>query len=308
MSSDSSSNTGFLGRHEFLLRRLHSLSGLIPVGAYMVVHLMTNFLVVDGPATFQKQVYWIHSLPLLPVIEWTFIFIPILFHGILGLVIIRGGLPNTTTYTYASNVRYTLQRATGMIAFVFIMWHIFHMHGWFHTEWWINNVARPLGGFQFKPFNATSSAGTALQVSILVQVLYAIGVLASVFHLANGIWTFGITWGIWTSAKAQRGATVACLVFGVGLGVLGMAALWRLSTVDTQAAKEREMQILEAKIASGEIDQHEAEHKSYKGDKKHEPDQPKSVSHRDESAEGPAAKGERGASTSKSPSESPPLP
>jgi succinate dehydrogenase / fumarate reductase, cytochrome b subunit len=52
----------FLERNEFLLRRLHSLSGIVPVGAYMVVHLLTNASVLDGAATFQRRVYAIHSL------------------------------------------------------------------------------------------------------------------------------------------------------------------------------------------------------------------------------------------------------
>jgi len=147
-----------MARHEFLIRRLHSLSGLVPVGAYMVIHLLTNASVLDSAASFQRNVYSIHSFgKILPVIEWVFIFIPLLFHAIFGVVIIRGGLPNSSTYKYTSNVRYTLQRATGMIAFAFIMWHVFHMHGWFHSDWWMNNVAEPLGGGKFKAFNAAST-------------------------------------------------------------------------------------------------------------------------------------------------------
>ena len=46
----------FLERNEFLLRRLHSLSGIVPVGAYMVIHLITNASVLDSPATFQRSV------------------------------------------------------------------------------------------------------------------------------------------------------------------------------------------------------------------------------------------------------------
>src|SRR3954463_12839641 len=66
-------NLSFFARHEFLLRRLHSLSGLIPVGAYMVVHLLTNASVLGGPASFQDQVDTIHRLgPILPLVEWTF--------------------------------------------------------------------------------------------------------------------------------------------------------------------------------------------------------------------------------------------
>ena len=108
----------FLERHEFLLRRLHSLSGVVPVGAYMVIHLLTNASVLDSAAAFQRNVYSIHSFgAVLPVIEWVFIFLPLIFHAVYGVLIVRGAVPNSGTYKYMSNVRYTLQRATGMIAF-----------------------------------------------------------------------------------------------------------------------------------------------------------------------------------------------
>ena len=126
MESDSPS---FFGRHQFLIYRLFSLAGLIPVGAYLVVHLLTNATVIDSPATYQAQVNRIHSLGIiLPVVEWTFIFIPILFHAIIGLTIIAGAMPNAAAYPYNGNIRYTLQRATGMIVFAFIIWHVTQMH------------------------------------------------------------------------------------------------------------------------------------------------------------------------------------
>ena len=56
------------------------------------------------------------------------------------------------------------------------------------------------------PYNAASTAAEAMQASLIVPILYAIGVLSCVFHLANGIWTFGITWGIWVTPAAQRWA------------------------------------------------------------------------------------------------------
>jgi succinate dehydrogenase / fumarate reductase cytochrome b subunit len=253
----------FLARHEFLIRRLHSLSGLIPVGAYMVIHLLTNATVVESPGLFQRMVYQIHSLPLLPVIEWGFIFLPILFHGIIGVLIIRGSLPNSGTYKYGSNVRYTLQRATGMIAFVFIVFHVFHMHGWFHADWWQTNVVQPLGGGQFKPFNAASTAAAALS-GIAYQIFYVVGILSCVFHLANGIWTFGITWGIWVTPQAQRWATTACLVFGLALSAVGLGALGGfgfMSKARQAEARQVEDKMFNAKVASGEIDPEAAKHK-----------------------------------------------
>ena len=182
----------FLARHEFLIRRLHSLSGLIPVGAYMVLHLAVNASINESPGQFQDRVYGIHSFgSLLPILEWTFIFGPILFHAIVGIVIMQGGLSNYSNYQYGANARYSLQRITGMIAFFFIMWHVFHMHGWLHANWWIENVADRLYGAMFSPYNAASTAGEAMQMNVIVPIIYIVGVLACVVsfcqrHLDHG--------------------------------------------------------------------------------------------------------------------------
>ncbi len=252
----------FFARHEFLIRRLHSLSGLIPVGAYMVVHLLTNSSVLDGPATFQNAVYGIHSLgALLPVVEWTFIFIPILFHAIIGVAIIFSGQDNSTTYKYSGNVRYTLQRASGMIAFVFIMWHVFHMHGWFHFEAWLDGIAGPLGGAQFRAYNATSTVGAAMKNPIVVTA-YVIGVLACVFHLANGIWTMGITWGVWVSPVSQKRATYVCAAFGCLLAIVALSAIGGFATVDVDQAEKIENEMYEKAVEAHRIapNEHKRKH------------------------------------------------
>ncbi len=226
----------FLSRHDFLLRRLHSLSGLIPVGAYMVVHLLTNASVLNGAATFQNQVDTIHSLGLvLPVVEWTFIFIPLLFHALFGFVIIRSGRGNAGQYPLQRNVRYTLQRVTGMIAFLFIMYHIWQLH-------WMGG---PLGGGKFDPHHATSSAASAIGAALWIQAIYVVGVLSCVFHLANGLWTMGITWGVWTSPKAQKRADLVCSAFGVFMAVVGLSALFGISTADVSKARAIEEARLE---------------------------------------------------------------
>ena len=173
----------FFARHQFLIYRLFSLAGLVPVGAFLVVHLLTNASVLAGAGVFQSRVDMIHSLgPLLVPIEWAFIFLPMIFHAVVGFMIISNGLPNVGSYAYVGNVRYTLQRATGMIAFVFIIWHVMQLH-WMGT---------PFGGGRFDPHHATSSAAVALR-PLLVSLLYAVGILSTVFHFANGLWTLGIT-------------------------------------------------------------------------------------------------------------------
>jgi len=248
----------FLERHDFLIRRLHSLSGLIPVGAYMVIHLLTNATVLNSPGSYQASVYGIHSLGiLLPVVEWTFIFIPILFHGIVGVWIVMEGLPNTRSYPYASTVRYYLQRMTGVIAFIFIFYHVFHMHGWFHFEWWHENITEPFGGAQFKPYSATSTTAAALQNG-LVTAAYFVGIAASVFHLANGIWTMGITWGVWTTPAAMRRANWVCGGLGILVLFVGLSALFGMRDYaageDREEAVEIENKMYKAKVEAGLIE------------------------------------------------------
>jgi succinate dehydrogenase / fumarate reductase cytochrome b subunit len=265
------SQQSFLARHEFVIRRLHSLSGLIPVGAFMTVHLLTNASILGSAALFQRNVYGIHSLgPLLPLVEWVFIFLPLIFHAVVGVVIVRGGLPNSNHYAYSSNIRYTLQRATGMIALVFIFWHVFHMHGWLHAKAWVE-FAEPLNGANFDPYKAASTTAVAIQgmedgnsaasqvqiANVLIPGLYAVGILACVYHLANGIWTMGITWGIWVSPAAQARANWLAIGVGVGLSVVGIGALggfWSMDRDDIKAAEGIEKEMYDARVLLHEID------------------------------------------------------
>jgi succinate dehydrogenase cytochrome b subunit len=240
-----SDSPSFFGRHQFLIYRLFSLAGLIPVGAYLVVHLLTNATVIDSPATFQAQVNRIHSLGIiLPVVEWTFIFIPILFHAIIGLTIIAGAMPNAAAYPYNGNIRYTLQRATGMIVFAFIIWHVTQMHHY--------GAALPWGG-KFDDLHATSSVADTLS-PFSYRLLYGIGVLSAVYHLANGLWTQGITWGIWTTPAAMHRAGWICVLFGILLGSVGIASLVGFSRVDADQAKIVEDRIHQfQQMESGEV-------------------------------------------------------
>lgn len=218
----------------------------------MTIHLLTNSSLLNSPSTYQQAVYQIHSLGrLLPLVEWTFIFAPILFHGLLGLVIIWSGRGNAFRYRNPSNIRYSLQRVTGVIAFVFIFWHVFHMHGWIHVDAWLEHVVRPLGGAQFRPYSAASTLGAAMQ-GWVIPTLYAIGILSSVFHLANGIWTLGITWGIWITPAAQRRATLFVSGIGAVLAMVGMGALYAAATVDIPEATRTEDAMYEAKVRAAE--------------------------------------------------------
>lgn len=225
-------------------------------GGFMCVHLTVNASVLNSPETFQNNVYGIHALgKILPLVEWAFIFTPLLFHSIVGVWIANNAALNSSQYRYGPNYRYTLQRISGYVLFVFFVYHVFHMHGWFHFDWWLA-AAEPLGGHKFRAYNASSTAGIALQ-GWIVTAFYAVGIISGVYHFANGVWTAGITWGLWTTPNAQQGALKVCGGLGVGLCVVGLSALFGMRIAGSPDNVEQviasENQMYESRVAAGMV-------------------------------------------------------
>lgn len=215
----------FSEKHYFLIRRLHSLSGLVPIGVFLCFHLLANATILapgEPGGEFQKSIERIHAMgPLLVPIEIIFIFIPLTFHALLGFAIWFTAQPNAQQYRYGSNLRYTLQRITGGFAFMFILYHVWQMH-------WLG---ASLGGGAFELHDAQGGATAAATTAAAIQSawwiapLYALGVVSTVFHLSNGIWTSLITWGITVKPRTQQVAGYVCVALGVMLSLAGLGAI-----------------------------------------------------------------------------------
>ncbi len=102
-----------------MLRRLHSLSGIVPIGAFLVEHYISNAEAMKGPAAYNATVRFLNSLPFVLFLEWGLIFIPILYHGLYGLYIWYRGEANVSDYPWIGNWMYSMQRWTGGIAFAY---------------------------------------------------------------------------------------------------------------------------------------------------------------------------------------------
>lgn len=214
------------GRHHFLIRRLHSLTGLV-FGGYLVVHLLINATLIEGRRhgmdVYGEQVNKIHALPFLTVVEWGLIYLPILFHTFYGIYIALTGKPNVGHYPYEKNWFYVLQRVSAIVIVVFMAFHVFGMKGLLGSR------------LAFSPAHATESAAYHMQASALIPwVVYPIFILASCYHLANGFWTAGITWGLTVSASAQRRWGWVCaglFAFTFVCGIIALVALIRHAQV-----------------------------------------------------------------------------
>src|SRR5262249_24882083 len=110
---------------QFLWLRLHSLSGIVPVGLFVLMHFYTNSFSSLGVDAYNARLKSFDNLPFEAVFEFLFIYAPILFHAALGIVITLRGQPNVLAYPYLGNWRYLLQRISGIGVLLFVGAHVY---------------------------------------------------------------------------------------------------------------------------------------------------------------------------------------
>jgi succinate dehydrogenase / fumarate reductase cytochrome b subunit len=196
-------------RGQFLLRRLHSLTGILPIGLYVLVHLGINSFAASGVESYNQIAEFLESLPYLLAIEIPLIWLPILYHAGYGIYIHATGKPNPFQYAFANNWMYWLQRWSGIVTLVFIGWHF-----------WQTRLANYLYGevIEFR-----------MMAEIFADprwvVFYVVGLTAVSFHLGNGLRTFLLTWGGVVGDRARRKIAVACAVFGAFVLIFALATI-----------------------------------------------------------------------------------
>jgi len=175
-------------RH-FWLRRLHSLSGIVPIGGFLAFHLYENYTATRGPDAYNKMTRTLQELPFAVPMEIAIIIVPLLFHGIYGLFVTSTAKPNVTSSPYVRNWMYFLQRVTGVIVFAFILFHL-----------WTTRLVQLQDHESLDLFRQVQAA----VANPWIYAFYLAGILSATFHLANGVWSFSIVWGLTIGPKAQR--------------------------------------------------------------------------------------------------------
>ena len=196
----------------FILHKLHSLLGIVPIGAFLLEHFLSNFEALKGPVAYGDQVRFLNSLPLVRVLEWVFIFLPILYHGVYGVYIWLRGRANVVYYPWSGNWMYLAQRYTGLIAFVYIGYHV-------ATQRFMGTMLPE------HPYAAFNKVQTELSHPLILAV-YIIAMVAVCWHFAYGVWLFAAKWGITPGDTARRRFGWVCLAGGVLLCVMGLASIW----------------------------------------------------------------------------------
>lgn len=198
-----------MGTSHHFYRKLHSLLGIIPIGLFLIVHFVVNYMAIRGPEAYNNSADFLENLPFLVVLEWGLIFLPLLYHGIYGLFIVWQAENNTVYYSYFNNIKFFIHRLTGVITFIFVTWHVYE------TSLQVKLGNEELNFLLMKDILENNYSIT----------LYLIGVISAIFHFCNGIWSFLISWGITIGPRSQR---ISNYIFMTSFIIISVVAVFVL--------------------------------------------------------------------------------
>ena len=185
------------------------------------MHLWTSGAALYGQRAYARRVAAIDALPGLLAFEIAFLGLPLVYHALYGVVLTFAARPGTLIEPYKYKWLSTLQRITGIISLFFIGFHLWEFR--LQKAWF----GMPSSFFYTRLTANLSSTWHGMPV---VALGYLLGVLATVFHFANGVSAFAVTWGIVSRPLAQMRMRMLAATLGVLLSILATATVVGLAT------------------------------------------------------------------------------
>jgi succinate dehydrogenase / fumarate reductase, cytochrome b subunit len=188
------------------LRRLHALAGVIPLGVFVVVHLLVNATALGGVSRFDRFMGGLASNPLEPFVTVLVVGLPLTYHAFYGLARVRRAPSDAEASGYKRPRLDLLMRTTSIVLFVFILAHTYEMR-----------FSRSPSSLHTKLTMDLSSTKWGVP---LVAFGYLAGIAAACFHLAYGCFAV-----LESRGRASRRAAIASVAGGALLFLIGSATV-----------------------------------------------------------------------------------
>jgi succinate dehydrogenase / fumarate reductase, cytochrome b subunit len=200
-------------------QKLFSLSGVVPLGAFLLLHLWTAAALLSSHAVYDRQVSFFHGGPILIIGEVVLVLAPLLFHAGYGMWLTTQ--PRPAKHHYESALMLSLERISGVVVLAFVLWHLWQ------TRWpaWTGHLL--VGSYSTKLVEQLSSLNGGIP---WIALGYLVGLAATVFHLVNGMTSFCATWGIARTPPWQRRTRLLVRAAGILFFSLGAATVIELAT------------------------------------------------------------------------------
>jgi succinate dehydrogenase / fumarate reductase, cytochrome b subunit len=191
----------------FLRARAGSFLAIMPLGVWTIAHLWQNLSAFQGAAAWQASVTE-HAHPLAHLFTSIMVLLPLLLHTVWGITRLATVRPNIVKYSFFGNAKYILQRLSAVGLMLFLGAHIY-----------LAMLKPRLLEGHAEPF-AHIAHEMHHNVDGPTIIVYLLGTLAVAYHLANGISTFAMGWGLVNGRPGLR--RVELLSYGLFLVFLAM--------------------------------------------------------------------------------------
>lgn len=216
MTEEAASNGTALGEDDLRLRRRHAASGVVALGAFLVLHLLVQATALGGSGRWENIAGALaRSTPVSMAIVVLVLF-PVAFHFLLGIALARRPLAAEDIAHYGSARRARAQRWGGLALLVFVVAHAWALAG-----------PRAFLGLSAAESHTLleahlSSTWAGLPFVALGTIL---GVALACFYVVNGAHAASRIFAIEGAARARMLATaVGSVLFVVGTAtVIGVA-------------------------------------------------------------------------------------
>lgn len=203
-------------------RRLHTMAGAIVLSAFLVEHLLTNASALWGAEAYERVVGSMLRWRFLGVFEVVFILLPLAFHAGYGLSLLRRPPPPAEIERYGDRRLWVLQRVSAALVFVFVLGHFIELRA--------QRLFFGVGPEATYTILTAHLSWTWAGVP-WVALLYLIGLAATCFHVANGLFAASARKG-W----ATRRTRVLTVLGGGALFLVGFLTVLSFATGTRLAA------------------------------------------------------------------------
>ncbi len=199
-------------RASFVRARLGSLLAVAPLGVWTVIHLWNNLAVFKGGEAWEQAVTH-HVHPLAQFATALVVLVPLLIHAVWGIGRLKTVKANAR-YGYFANLKYVLQRVSAIGVMAFLGAHL----------WKAMLEPRLLKGHA----EAFTDISQMMHHHMPTLTVYVLGTLGVSYHLANGLATFAMGFGVVSSRRGLRRAENLSYVIFAVLLLMSWSAIYGL--------------------------------------------------------------------------------
>jgi succinate dehydrogenase / fumarate reductase cytochrome b subunit len=200
-------------RASFLRARLASALAVLPLGVWTFVHLWHNLAAFQGAASWHASVTE-YPHPFAQALTAVVVLLPLALHAIWGIGRLMTSRPNNVRYGYYANFKYALQRLTAIGVLLFLGAHL-----------WLASIRPRLVEGHAEPF---ADIAHEMHYHGPTLATYLLGTLGVSYHLANGIQTFCMSWGIVSSRRGLRRLEWIAIALLVVLWAMSWGAIYAM--------------------------------------------------------------------------------